>query len=57
MAQVSGLLVVEIILQVLINWLQFLVHVTLRVVADVLETQSMTWGWYMWCMYIVKGKT
>ena len=36
------LLKVEIILQVFINWLQFLIHVTFRVIAYVLEIQSMT---------------
>ena len=37
------LLVVEVILQIPINWFQFLIHITLRVVAQVLESQSMTY--------------
>ena len=40
--QMIDLLKVEIILKIIVNWLQFLVHITVRVVADVLESQAMT---------------
>jgi hypothetical protein len=40
---VIDLLVVEVILQIPINWFQFLIHITLRVVAQVLDSQSMTY--------------
>ena len=42
--QVVHLLVVEIIFQVPINGLQFLIHITLRVLAEMLDSQSMTYG-------------
>jgi hypothetical protein len=37
-----NLLKVEVILKIPVNWLQFLVHITVRVVADVLESQAVT---------------
>ena len=40
--QVVDLLEVEVIVQVPLNWLQFLIHITIRVVADVLESQPVT---------------
>ena len=43
--QVVDLLVVKVIFQVPINWFEFLIHTTLRVVADVLESQSMTYNY------------
>ena len=42
------LLKVEVILQIPINWFQFLIHIALRVVAQVLESQSMT---YIYSIY------
>ena len=42
---VVDLLVVKVIFQVPINWFEFLIHITLRVVADVLESQSMTYNY------------
>ena len=41
-SEVIDLLKVEVVFEIPVNWLQFLVHITVRVVADVLETQSMT---------------
>ena len=40
--QVVDLLVVKVVFQVPVNWLQFLVHAALWVVAEVLDSQSMT---------------
>ena len=37
------LLEVKVILQIPFNWFQFLIHITLRVVAQVLEIQSTTY--------------
>ena len=43
-SQVIDLLVVEVILEILINWFQFLIHITLRIVAQVLEVKPNTYS-------------